>query len=856
MTRTVQSLDGDVWTVREALGETWRWYVAAPVSGWGNNAAEVAATAGLQPGWLPARVPGSVITDLTRCGELADPYRGRNSRSAEWTGARHWVYRRAVRLDALAPDDRGVLEFDGADPSASVLWDGRELGRIEGTFRPARFPVPADCTTPGEHVLSVVIDPVPDSQPQVGRTDLVRVHRPRMNYGWDFCPRLPNQGIWRGVRLVVASAHIAHVSARADLAEDGRGTVRLRAIVDTAHPIACELRVLDPDGAVVARAEHSGASGRLELEATVTAPTLWWPQGYGEAALYTAQLYVADELAWTRRTGFRTAEFVANPGAPGDARPYTARVNGVRMPLPGWNWAPADAQYGAASRARVEHLVDLAARSGARLLRVWGGGLLETEEFYDACDRAGILVWQEFSQSSSGRQSAPAGDPGFVALMAAEAEAVVPPRTHHPSLFLWGGGNELDLDDVPLDDARSPVLAALHERVAALDPGRAWTPTSPTGPAFHNRLADITAAPDAQHDVHGPWEHQGPKAHHTLYNAGTSLAHTEFGVEGMANLRTLEHLVPETDRWPADRSNPVYRHLGDWWNNAELVRAAFGSRLHDLHTLQRASQLLQATGLGYAVEADRRRYPRCSMVLPWQLAESYPNAWCTACVDHRGDPKPAFHAVARAFRPVRISARTTTSVWAGEAELAAEVWLWAEHGEPAGSNVQARLRAADGTVLGEASWHVGDEVVLPRAVGTLRVPVADVPADAPVVWDLTWAREDAGVLDRDVVLAATGADFGSLLDLAPAVLDVGVAGNIVEIHHRGGPMVLGMQLVDARPFDAPGWVVADGDPRPLLPGGTRSLAVHIRDVPGPVEVLLESWNSTPVPLSIDPETSR
>jgi beta-mannosidase len=243
-------------------------------------------------------------------------------------------------------------------------------------------------------------------------------------------------------------------------------------------------------------------------------------------------------------------------------------------------------------------------------------------------------------------------------------------------------------------------------------------------------------------------------------------------------------------------------------------------------------------------------------VLPWQLAESYPNAWCTACVDHRGDPKPAFHAVARAFEPVRISARTTTSVWSGEAGPAAEIWLWSEHGEPAGSRVQARLRAADGTILGATEWHVEDEVVLPRAVGTLRVPLADVPPDAAVVWELTWFRDDATVLDHDVVLASTGTDFSPLLDLAPADLDVWIAGGTVEIRHHGGPMVLGLQLVDARPFDAPGWVVADGDPRPLLPGETRSLAVHTRNVAGPVEVRLESWNTTPVLLAVDQESFR
>src|SRR3982750_1275286 len=140
----------------------------------------------------------------------------------------------------------------------------------------------------------------------------------------------------------------------------------------------------------------------------------------------------------------------------------------------------------------------------------------------------------------------------------------------------------------------------------------------------------------------------------------------------MTNHRTLARLLPEEDRWPADRTNPAYRHLGDWWVNTPLLQECFGNRLTGPDELIRASQLLQATGLAYAVEADRRRFPYCSMVLPWQLNESYPNAFGTSCVDHRGDPKPAYHAVARAFAPRRVTVRVPTTVWAGEDRLTAE----------------------------------------------------------------------------------------------------------------------------------------------------------------------------------------
>lgn len=874
----VLDLDGPGWLVREALGETWRWFVDAPVTA-RNNAADAARAVAATPGWWPATVPGSVVTALAGAGELPDPYRDRNSRAAEWTGTRHWVHRRDVDLPPLDPGERAVVELDGVDPSGTVLWDGQVIGRVEGLYHRLRAQVPAAAATAGPHRLAVVVDPVPPNEPQVGRTERVRVHRPRMTEGWDFCPRLPHQGLWRSARVVVDRVHLASVTVRPSLAapprgaapaeiggpardrrlhgpisarstdlaepaepaapaapaEPADGVVRVAGVVEVGDrgAAAVQVEVRDAAGVVVAAARADlpgpGRDRPLDLAVRVPAPGLWWPRRLGAPTTYSVRLAVpGGRVLWRGTVGFRTARLVANPGAPAGARGYTAEVNGVRLPLVGWNWAPADAQYGAITPDRVEHLVGLAAASGAALLRVWGGGLVETEEFYEACDRAGLLVWQELSQSSSGMQSAPGEDPAFVDLMRREAAAVVPPRVHHPSLLLWGGGNELDLDGVPLDEARSPVLAALRDEVARLDPGRAWLPTSPTGPAFHHRADVIAAAPDDQHDVHGPWEHQGLTGQHALADAGTCLAHSEFGVEGLANRRLLDHLVPADRVWPLDRSNPVHRHLGEWWDNAPLVQECFGGRLAGVEDYRRASQHLQATGLAYAVEADRRRWPRCSLVLPWQLAESYPNSWCTAVVDHLGDAKPAFHAVARAFAPDRATLRTATTAWGGRAHAAAEVWLWSDAGVTAGSAVVARLRTADGDVLAERRWAVPDPVREPRPVGDLRHPASGLPRAAVLLWEVRWTAADGAVLDHEVVVATSAPDLSPVLDLAPAAVDVTVRPDgpdaaVLEVAHRGGPAVVGLALLDARPVGAPGRAVLDGAPRPLLPGGSRTL---------------------------------
>jgi beta-mannosidase len=170
------------------------------------------------------------------------------------------------------------------------------------------------------------------------------------------------------------------------------------------------------------------------------------------------------------------------------------------------------------------------------------------------------------------------------------------------------------------------------------------------------------------------------------------------GVGGMTNRVVHERLIDAPHRWPADRSNPVYEHLGAWWNNEPLVQECFGGRISDLETLRRASQWLQYDGLRYAVEANMRTR-RSVGVIPWQFNESFPNAWCTSAVDWQGEPKPACWGVARAYRLDHPSAQFATCAWGGEQEVRATI-----HGA-----MTARLVNLDGSVAAEGR----DEIVAP-----------------------------------------------------------------------------------------------------------------------------------------------
>jgi beta-mannosidase len=222
------------------------------------------------------------------------------------------------------------------------------------------------------------------------------------------------------------------------------------------------------------------------------------------------------------------------------------------------------------------------------------------------------------------------------------------------------------------------------------------------------------------------------------------------------------------------------------------VQECFGGRLGDLETLRRASQWLQYEGLRYAVEASRRR--GCGTI-PWQLHESFPNAWCTAAVDWHGDPKPAYWGVARAYRDAHASAQFATSAWGGEREVRARIAAWG------GADAAARLVRLDGEVVAEAV----DEIAAPL----------DALTDVFVL-DLGWNR----------YVMTCGENLAPLLDLEPAQVEVDADDAGVTLRNTGRVAALGIVLEDARPYDAPGWTLFEDNVLDLLPGEERRIAVE------------------------------
>jgi beta-mannosidase len=849
------SLNGDGWQFKEFYGEDWRW-----------RNSHMPDSRDLR-GWRPGSVPGCPHHDLWQLGEIPDPYVERNSLLCEWISQRTWLYKKTFSLDESISGQHVWLHFEGVDYQAEFFLNGEGLGTHTGMFTPAGFDVSDKLRYGDENLLAVVIEAAPHEEPQVGRTSRVRTGKTRMNYWWDFCPRMIHLGIWDDVYLeVTGPVRIADVFVRPQLSADlDRADVSVSTKLESSVHGTADLEVIFRyEGMVVARqrTRHELEPGQTLLETCRELPTphLWWPNGHGKQELYEAEVRVVrpsademnleeDDISAIRMLhfGIRQISLAQNESADPAALPYTFTVNARKIYAKGWNWVPMDVMYSVPHPARLERLLTLAQRAHVNLLRVWGGGLIEKESFYEVCDRLGIMVWQEFIQSSSGIDNIPSTSADYVEAIAEAAEQIVPRKRNHPALAAWCGGNELSGGaEQPLDDSH-PVLAALKSVVKRLDPDRLWLPTSPSGRAFGNSLETIATDPSALHDVHGPWEYQGVTGQCDLYNRGASLLHSEFGVEGVTNLRTLNATMHQDHQWPVTLDNPYWFHRGAWWVKRPMWDRTFGE-LNSVAELVRATQFMQADGLRYALESDRRRKYHNSGTLPWQFNEPYPMAACTSAVDYYAQPKPVYYAVARAYAPLLVSARFPTQAWKGLEQFDAEAWV-CNSCEQSYSNVTLRVRliGTRGDVYAERTESVSFGANCATGLTALDEPLDRIPEDVFFL-DLQLLDSNGVWLAHNRYAFSRSDDLAPLLACPPTTLSVasGVAEDeqSLTLTNAGDTAAMLVWLEDARDLTAPGYVYFDDNYFCLLPRESRTVRVTWKDVP--VEELrleISSWNT-------------
>jgi beta-mannosidase len=500
------------------------------------------------------------------------------------------------------------------------------------------------------------------------------VRKVQCMFGWDWGPRLVSAGIWRPVQLIEHAGRLGDVHVTQEHRSDGSVAVRVRSEV-RAGTQALHLwhgQLLAKDGVVA------------ELEE----PELWYPHGLGPQPLFELRTYLVPEalnladlpgdcrLALARieaaaldqrrqKVGLCRIRLVREPDRFGES--FELEANGRRFYALGANWIPAHPFPSAISRSLLRERLLAAKRAGMNTLRVWGGGLYESDDFYELCDELGLVVWQDFPFACCYYPDGPSEQ----AALEREARVNVLRLRNHVSLGMWCGNNEnLQLFQQRWGDARKHPPRyygeALYERtlpavLRELDPGRAYVPTSPWGGE------DCQSGGIGDQHYWDAWHGRGDWVH---YQDSTARFSSEYGFASAPSERAFQLIFPETQplvtgaaaRPPAvselrsQHRDPIVRWHDKTLKGYEAFLGLVALHYPEAQTLADwvyYSQLNQRDALRFAIE-HYRRSAFCKGSLIWQLNDLWPaQSW--ALWDVLGEPKPAAVALERLYAPGLLS---------------------------------------------------------------------------------------------------------------------------------------------------------------------------------------------------------
>jgi hypothetical protein len=493
-------------------------------------------------GWLPATVPGTVLVSYWNAGALPDPNYGDNQMqiSDSFFYADFW-YRDEFIIPAPAPGKRIWLNFDGINWKADVYFNGARVGRIEGAFTRARFDVTGLVRPGAANALAVLIHK-PDT-PGSAREKTADETGPNggalgldnptfhATSGWDWIPSIRGRdiGIWSDVYLtttgpVMLEHPFVSTSLPLPAVDSADEAVEVTLRNTAAAPVTGVVRgqfgdahfersVEVPASAfIVVRFDPASVPG-LRLHN----PRLWWPVGYGDPNLYDVSLAFdtvdgARSDAKSFRAGVRQFTYAEDSGA------LKIYINGRRFVGRGGNWGFSESNLLYRDR-EYETAVRYHRDMGFTMIRNWVGQVGD-DAFYDACDRNGVVVWQDFWLANPADGPVPEDNPMFLQNAADFIDRI----RNHPSVGLYCGRNE-GMPPPVLDDGLRKLVGTLH-------PGIRYIPNSASGLVSGG----------------GPYRMM-PIAFYFDQRATPKL-HSELGMPNIVGMDSLRQMMPEADQWP------------------------------------------------------------------------------------------------------------------------------------------------------------------------------------------------------------------------------------------------------------------------------------------------------------------
>lgn len=543
--------------------------------------------------WQQTGVPCSIFTSLISAGRIKQSDIDTNPENFSQVSEKPWIYRKFFDVPAeLLNCDRIDLVFDGLDTIASIWLNDKLIGKTNNMFIPFRFDVTAFLKIQNNRLL-VKFEPATqyakalmNRYAQFSETDFrnpyrVYIRKAQYQFGWDFCPALAGCGIWRPVRLEgVKKARFEDIHIRTIDCNQHLADVKIAVKLDTVsrEEFLCILTLSGPDETIKHSLSFQPGEDSQSTVIHIKKPSLWWPASYGTQNLYKidAQLFSGSETIdqIQRKFGVRTVKLNRSSDEHGEN--FQFEINGQPIFARGANWTPASIFAGSVTRDDYEELLYAAAKSGINMLRIWGGGYYETDEFYELCDRLGIMVWQDFMFACAYYPDRN----WFTEQIKNEATQIIKRLRNHPCLVLWCGNNEIDWmhNTGRLGRSKKFYGKAIYHQilprlVSELHHDSNYIPTTPLG------KKDKIDRPLTAHQWN-VWSGHQPVRQYLCLPEDIPAFVTEFGLQSLPDIKTIKNFCPpeqlhigsqilEKHNYQSNGNSRLYRYIGDLFGTTD-----------------------------------------------------------------------------------------------------------------------------------------------------------------------------------------------------------------------------------------------------------------------------------------------
>ncbi len=640
---------------------------------------------------IKCNVPGDVHNAFTQAGIIEDPLIDLNSRKCRWMEEKEFWYRKVFYIENAFIKDYTEIVFEGLDLTADIWINNSYIGRHNNAFIEKVIDI-SKYIKSSENVLIVRIDgginsvknkPVDLMEKSWNNEQPYRawMRKPQFVYGWDWTIWMPTCGIWRDVYInsyesagikeynittgfetdKISEAESVQLTVEADirLLKNGRYCLRCEVYEDERYD-NCDSYVVMADK-VIDVTEPASILHNLELE--INKPELWWSNGMGKPYLYNIKIILTDTdgnilQCVSKKHGLRSIRIEEKP-LDKESKSFTFVLNDNPVFIKGANHVPSDCFIGNITNDKTKALIEAAAQANMNMLRVWGGGVYESEAFMDECDKSGIMVWHDFMFACA---YYPDYDSEFYEEIHREASAAIKRLRKHTSLIGWSGNNEIQemYLGAKKADTNFPWYGGkiyeelLPELVAELCPDRIYRESSPFGgdePTSYQEGDQHT-----WHFTHRPnWEHYLDLWRFTDFDYKFL---SEFGIIGAMNIESARKCISEqvlnteSDEWLHHTNSSSEHKLLDI-----IVKKYFDINNEiSLQDYILKSQVIQAEIMRHVYDELRNRKFRCSGALLWTLSDSYGiNNW--SVIDYYLAKRPVYYYLKRSMSPINVSFR-------------------------------------------------------------------------------------------------------------------------------------------------------------------------------------------------------